>query len=166
MTLDDLPAVIEIDQLSFPNPWPKNSYRYEILENENSVCWVAGLEHFGAEKIIAMAVIWIILDEIHIGTIAIHPDFRNQGFGTIFLGKILSEAAKAGLERALLEVRRSNQAALNLYKKFGFEVDGIRKKYYQDNREDAILMSAPLAKKLISDSVSNVTNNGKEGEAL
>ncbi len=163
MELGDLEEVIEIDQLSFSNPWPKNAFRYEILENKNSACWVAEIEITGIAKIIAMAVLWNIVDEIHIGTIAVHPDQRNQAIGVRFLCHILAEARKEGMEKALLEVRQSNQKALNLYQKFGFKVDGIRKNYYHDNRENAILMSVSLVDNKYLDKLSLEANRVQRG---
>ncbi len=163
MELADIEEVIEIDQLSFSNPWPKNSFRYEVLENKNSACWVAEIEISSIVKIIAMAVLWNIVDEIHIGTIAVHPDQRKQAIGVRFLRHILVEARKEGKERALLEVRQSNQNALNLYQKFGFRVDGIRKNYYHDNGENAVLMSASLVDNKYLDKLTPETDPIQRG---
>lgn len=142
MSLDDIPGVLEIDTQSFSNPWPKNSFLFEISENINARNWIATIKG----ELCAMAILWKILDEIHIGTIAVHPDFRKLGVGSQFLGVILVHSRQEGVQRAYLEVRASNQDALDLYKKFGFLVDGNRKHYYHDNGEDALLMSADLMK--------------------
>lgn len=144
MISGDIPSVLEIDLLSFPNPWPKNAYEYEITHNPNSRPWIGSILDGDNETICSFAVFWNIVDETHIGTIAVHPDYRNQGLGTVFLRELLSISKKEGMVRALLEVRESNLQAIKLYKKFGFEVDGIRKKYYRDNGENALLLSAPL----------------------
>lgn len=140
----DIDSVLKIDQLSFPNPWPKHSYEYEINQNDNSRAWVMELSSNQKKTIVAMAILWVVLDEVHIGTIAVHPDFRGLGFGEKFLTEILENAFNDGVIKAFLEVRRSNENAIKLYKKLGFIIDGIRKGYYRNNQEDALLMSCEL----------------------
>ena len=144
MEIPDIQKVLEIDQSSFPNPWSKNAYEYEINQNLNSRPWVGIVNENEKEKILAFAVFWNILDEVHIGTFAVHTGYRNLRIGSYFLGKLLSISKNEGMVRALLEVRESNSFAIRLYESFGFQIDGIRKKYYRDNRENAILMSASL----------------------
>lgn len=144
MVIEDLPAVVEIDNSSFPNPWPMSSYQYELVENENSRAWVSEIQENSQISICAMAVLWKILDEIHIGTIAVNSKFRGLGIGTHFLGILLNEAKKEGILNAYLEVRETNMNAQKMYEKFNFRIDGIRKKYYRDNGENAILMSTSL----------------------
>ena len=90
-----------------------------------------------------MLVLWLILDEAHIGTIAAHPDYRRLGIGARLLAQALLQASREGAAVSLLEVRRGNLAAQELYRRFGYQVDGVRKHYYRDNGEDAILMSLP-----------------------
>ncbi len=94
--------------------------------------------------IVAMAVLWLVLDEVHIGTIAVHPGYRGIGLGKIFLTEILEKAFEEGVIKAFLEVRKSNEAAIHLYQSMGFKVDGVRKEYYRDNREDALMMSCEI----------------------
>jgi len=137
MTLEDVPAVHEIDLLSFSLPWPERSFRYELTENQVSRGWVAEVEG----KIAAMLVLWLIVDEAHIATIAVHPDFRRQGIGEQILLYALRAAHNEGAQRAFLEVRAGNTAAQAMYKKYGFEVVGVRPGYYKDNNEDALLMN-------------------------
>jgi ribosomal-protein-alanine N-acetyltransferase len=137
MTVADVPAVHEIDTLSFSLPWPERSFRYEVGENPAARPWVAEVEG----RVAAMLVLWLIVDEAHIATIATHPDFRRQGIGERLLLHVLAAARDEGARRAFLEVRAGNLAAQALYKKYGFVVDGIRPRYYKDNNEDAILMS-------------------------
>ena len=148
MRLSDVDQVLEIDRLSFPNPWPAKSYHYEVTENENSRAWVAVDDASGKVIVIAMAVIWIILDEAHIGTIAVHPDYRGKGLGFRFLSETMESAKKEGVIKAFLEVRKSNIAAIAIYEHLAFVVDGVRKGYYRDNQEDALLMSCDLTNKL------------------
>ena len=133
----DLEQVIEIDQVSFSLPWPKRSFQYELDENFTSRCWVADVDG----RIAAMMVGWMIIDELHVATIATHPDYRGQGIGKKVLVHALLAARKEGVIRAFLEVRQTNETALNMYRSLGFVEDGRRKEYYKDNNEDAILMS-------------------------
>ena len=88
-----------------------------------------------------MAVLWFIVDEIHIATIAVHPDFRGIGFGKWLLAHGLLAASKEGAGKAFLEVRSGNLTAQKMYQGFGFEVTGVRPRYYRDNMEDALLMT-------------------------
>jgi [ribosomal protein S18]-alanine N-acetyltransferase len=137
MELEDIPAVHEIDLLSFSLPWPERSFRFELTENPVSRGWVAEVD----QKIAAMLVLWFIVDEAHVATIAVHPDFRRQGIGEQILLQALRAAHAEGAQRAFLEVRAGNAAAQAMYKKYGFEVAGVRRGYYQDNDEDALLMN-------------------------
>jgi ribosomal-protein-alanine N-acetyltransferase len=138
MVLEDLPGVIQIDRTSFSLPWPEQTYRYEISANRAARCLVAETED---KKIAAMIVSWIVVDELHIATFATHLDYRRQGIGSHLLAKALKDGRAMGMRRAFLEVRAGNQEAQALYRKFGFEVTGIRPKYYRDNDEDAVLMT-------------------------
>lgn len=140
MTLDDLEQVVAIDQVSFSLPWPPRSFHFELTDNPASRCWVAEL----GGRIVGMLVGWYIVDEIHIATIATHPDFRKQGIGKKLLSFALQSARDEGAVSSFLEVRESNTAAMEMYRKFGYVEDGRRTGYYKDNNEDAILMSAPL----------------------
>jgi ribosomal-protein-alanine N-acetyltransferase len=138
MTLQDVPAVSQIDRMSFSLPWPEHSFQYEVAENRVARCWVAETED---RRIAAMIVSWIIVDEMHIATIATHPDFRRQGIGEQILRDALQDGRDAGAHLAFLEVRASNEGAQAMYRKFGFTVSGRRARYYRDNGEDAILMT-------------------------
>ena len=137
MTLDDLEQVVAIDQVSFSLPWPARSFRFELTDNEASRCWVADLDG----RVIAMLVGWFIVDELHVATIATHPEFRGQGIGREILLYSLRAAKEEGAVKSFLEVRESNEIAQTMYRSFGFVEDGRRKGYYKDNGEDAILMS-------------------------
>lgn len=133
----DLEQVIAIDQVSFSLPWPQRSFQYELDENFTSRCWVVEIDG----RVAAMMVGWLIVDELHVATIATHPDHRGQGIGKKILVHSLLAARKEGVIRAFLEVRESNVVALSMYRSLGFVEDGRRKEYYKDNNEDAILMS-------------------------
>ena len=137
MTLDDIEQVIAIDQVSFSLPWPERSFRFELTDNPASRCWVAEVDG----KIVGMIVVWLIVDEVHVATIATHPEFRRQGIAKTLLSYALQHMSTEGAQSSFLEVRASNLAAQDLYRKFGFEESGVRRRYYRDNEEDAILMT-------------------------
>ncbi len=137
----DVPAVHEIDLLAFTLPWPERSFRFEVTSNPVSRCWVAEVDG----RVAGMAVVWMIVDEAHVATIATHPDFRRQGIGGKLLTHLLRSAMGEGAVRSLLEVRASNEAAQSMYRRFGYVEDGRRPRYYKDNNEDAILMSLDMA---------------------
>ncbi|HLO29638.1 MAG TPA: ribosomal protein S18-alanine N-acetyltransferase [Anaerolineales bacterium] len=137
MTVADLPAVVELDQKSFSLPWPERSFRFEITENPASRCWVGELDG----KVVGMIVVWLIVDEAHVATLATHPDFRRQGIAKNLLAYALRDLAGEGARSSFLEVRESNLAAQEMYHKFGYKEAGRRRRYYRDNDEDAILMN-------------------------
>jgi ribosomal-protein-alanine N-acetyltransferase len=141
MVLDDLPTVLAIDRMSFPTPWSERSYRFELERNPTSRLFVA--ESIGHEEpaIVGFVGYWLIVDEVHISTIAVHPDFRRMGIGEKMLLKALDQAIRSGASLATLEVRVTNQAAVDLYHKHGFQIVGRRSRYYRDNNEDALLMT-------------------------
>ena len=137
MALEDIPAVIELDRLSFSLPWPERSYHFELTENTASRSWVAELD----QKVVGMLVAWFLVDEAHIATIATHPGFRRQGIARNLLKHALRYMSKEGAVTSFLEVRESNTAAQEMYRQFGYEEVGRRKRYYKDTNEDAILMT-------------------------
>jgi ribosomal-protein-alanine N-acetyltransferase len=137
MTIEDVPVAHEIDKSSFTLPWPERSLRFEVSNNPVARCWVAELDG----RVVGMLVLWMIIDEAHIATLAIHPDFRRQGIAEQLLVTALEKANEEGAQSALLEVRAGNEAAQALYQKYGFEVVGRRERYYKDNNEDAVLMT-------------------------
>ena len=142
MVLSDVEQVHALDQASFALPWPERSFRYEVTQNSNAILRVAEISEEGGSPLIAgMIVVWLVVDEAHIGTIAIHPDYRRHGIGRRLLAWALIESQNRGARKAFLEVRRSNLAAQALYRQFGFLAVGVRPRYYQDNREDALLLT-------------------------
>ena len=137
MTLEDVPAVAALDQISFSLPWPERSFAFEVTGNPASRCWVAEVDG----QIVGMIVAWLFVDEVHIATLATHPDFRRQGIAQKLLTHTLRYTYAEGALTSFLEVRESNLAAQAMYRKFGYENTGRRKRYYKDNDEDAILMT-------------------------
>ena len=137
MTVEDVKAVAELDRISFSLPWPERSFHFEVTSNSASRCWVA--ESRG--QIVGVIVAWLLVDEIHIATIATHPDFRRQGIAQALLAHVLRTGAEEGAVSSFLEVRAGNLAAQAMYRKFGYEESGRRLRYYKDNDEDAILMT-------------------------
>ena len=142
MEEEDLEQVIAIDQLSFSIPWPKHSFQFEIKNNPVARLWVTeSLNNQGNWKVSGMIVLWMVVDEVHIGTIAVHSDFRRQGIATKLIKHCLRSLQLEGAKSVYLEVRRSNTSAQALYQNFGFVISGVRKKYYSDNEEDALLLT-------------------------
>jgi ribosomal-protein-alanine N-acetyltransferase len=137
MTVEDIPAVVELDQKSFSLPWPERSFRFELTDNPASRCWVAEVDG----KIVGMIVVWLIVDEAHVATLATHPDFRRQGIAKKLLSHALRYLIYEGAQSSFLEVRESNIAAQEMYRQFGYQESGRRRRYYKDNDEDAILMN-------------------------
>ena len=138
MTLADIPAVMAIEAESFPLPWPERAYRYELEDNPNAYCVVACAED---GEIAGYAVMWMMADEAHVGTIASAPRWRRQGVGERLMIDLMREAARRNAIFITLEVRVSNISAQRLYLKYGFVEVGRRKRYYPNNREDALLMT-------------------------
>lgn len=137
MSIDDIERVIAIDRLSFSLPWPERSFRFELTDNPASRCWVAEIDG----KVVGIIVVWLIIDEAHVATIATHPDFRRQGVAKRLLAHALRELSHEGAQSSFLEVRASNVVAQEMYRKFGYEESGVRPRYYKDNDEDAFLMT-------------------------
>jgi ribosomal-protein-alanine N-acetyltransferase len=143
MQAADLEQVQAIDKVSFTMPWPESAYRYELCENPSSLLWVAEtLEPGGFQRVVGMVVVWLVVDEAHIATIAVHPDYRGQGIAQDLLCAALIESIEKGMHKATLEVRAGNLAAQRLYHRFRFELAGVRPRYYRDNFEDALIMTA------------------------
>jgi [ribosomal protein S18]-alanine N-acetyltransferase len=142
MQAADLVQVQSIDRLSFSIPWPSSAYHYELFDNELSLLWVAELSSNDFQKLVVGAiVVWLVLDEAHIATLSVHPDYRGHGIGQALVAIALAAAIRKKMVSATLEVRAGNLAAQQLYKRFHFEVVGRRFRYYRDNNEDALIMT-------------------------
>lgn len=136
MKLENLDRVMEIEKASFPTPWSRDSFVSEILHNKFA-CYYVLLQNF---YVVGYAGMWIVNDESHITTLAVDPDYRKQKLATLLLDKLITKALAKGVDRMTLEVRPSNNAAQALYRKHGFRQLGIRKNYYIDTGEDAVVM--------------------------
>lgn len=147
MRVDDLPQVQAIDEISFSSPWPKNAYHYELIKNPNGYSWIAEAD----SKIVGIIVYWLIIDEAHIATIAVHPNYRGLGISKNLVLTGLSALIPKGAISATLEVRAGNLIAQNLYHYFGFREVGLRKRYYKDTHEDGLIMTLePLNTKYLT----------------
>jgi ribosomal-protein-alanine N-acetyltransferase len=162
MRLPDIPQVVAIDRQSFDPPWAARSYAYEIGESTYShmvvleriddrkpvPSWrrlVASLAPREVEKqIVGYGGLWHIADEVHISTIAVHPQMRGRGWGEIVLAGMVRRALTLDASYIVLEVRVSNAVAQNLYVKYGFETVATKPKYYQTTGEDAYDMRLNL----------------------
>ena len=169
MKLEDIPEVVEIERLAFPSPWPARAYRYEVTQNQLAHYFV--VRHQSSEEaeeelavgersllrriqtwahsgerdhrpMVGYCGFWIAAQEAHISTIAVGPRFRAQGIGQLMLVTMIERALELDATLVSLEVRVSNFVAQNLYRKYGFKVVGRRPRYYSDNREDALIMTA------------------------
>lgn len=136
MTLADLDAVVAIEEATFPTPWSRDSFRQELERNVAARYLVAVKDG----SVIGYAGAWVILDESHITNIAIAEAQRGHGYGRVLTQALMQYLANLGAEYATLEVRKSNLRAQNLYKSLGFIQLGVRKRYYEDNQEDALIM--------------------------
>jgi len=159
MRLADIKEVMEIERVSFPTPWSARAYRHELTENDRSHYFVVrqrpaqesqprllnrvcrSLRGETKPPILGYGGFWVVAGEAHISTIAVHPNWRRRGIGELLLVAMLDRAIELGAEIATLEVRVSNIVAQNLYRKYGFEQVGLRRRYYSDRGEDALIMT-------------------------
>jgi ribosomal-protein-alanine N-acetyltransferase len=142
MTRRDLPEVLGIERRSFSNPWPPSTFEGEI-QNEGLSFPIVVVEE-GTGRIAGYVIYWIIRDEAQINNIAVHPDFRRRRVGEEMLREIFAALRAEGVEFISLEVRAGNAAALALYEKLGFRPIGVRKEYYANPIEDAVVMGLTL----------------------
>ncbi|WP_409252636.1 ribosomal protein S18-alanine N-acetyltransferase [Bacillus sp. SCS-153A] len=140
MTTEDLDQVMEVEANSFSIPWSRDAFFNEIETNHFATYIV--IEDQG--QIIGYCGVWIIIDEAHITNIAVLPSYRGQGLGGKLMASMIEIAKEMGARTMTLEVRVSNTPAQSLYRKFGFQQGGIRKNYYSDNQEDALVMWVKL----------------------
>jgi ribosomal-protein-alanine N-acetyltransferase len=171
MRIEDIPEVSRVERLCFTNPWPQSAYRRELRNPGNNyyvVLWhrsdeqqarppqrhehrspfsilpfVRRAESSHGDSLIGFAGMWILYDEAHITTIGVSPEYRGQGLGELLLIDVFEKAIARDAEWVTLEVRVSNASAQALYEKYGFTRQGVRRRYYSDNGEDAYIMWSP-----------------------
>jgi ribosomal-protein-alanine N-acetyltransferase len=136
MELKDIDDVLKIEHESFTLPWSRDAFINELTNNRFALYIV--LED--GEKVIGYCGVWVIADEAHITNIALLPEYRGRKLGEALLTKVMEVAKQLGAEKMTLEVRVSNNVAQGLYRKLGFKDGAIRKGYYTDNQEDALVM--------------------------
>jgi ribosomal-protein-alanine N-acetyltransferase len=158
MTLSDIDQVMAIEKSAFSVPWSARAYRFEVSENAHSVMlvvrhaarhslwkvrWLQHTQPVRAEPVLGYAGLWLLGEDAHVATIAVHPEWRGQGLGELLLLSLLEAGMERSADRATLEVRVSNQVAQRLYEKYGFQRVSRRRHYYADNNEDAYIMATP-----------------------
>lgn len=139
MVAEDLKEVLSIERVSFPTPWTGAMFLEELMI---PVCH--DLVAVAAERIVGYISFAIIVDEVHIRNIAVHEKWKRTGIATLLLDEMIRSSLDNGVVMGTLEVRKSNKVAIELYKKFGFMVKGIRPLYYTDTKEDALILWADL----------------------
>ncbi|MDW7738841.1 MAG: ribosomal protein S18-alanine N-acetyltransferase [Bacillota bacterium] len=140
MLVDDVEAVAALEQASFEDPWPLQSFRTELELNRLANYLVARHE----DRIIGYIGAWVIIDEVHITTLAVGEEYRRHGIATRLVRALLDRTCKYDVNAITLEVRPSNKSAIAFYEKLGFRVRGRRKNYYTD--EDALIMTKDIVK--------------------
>lgn len=162
MTLGDIDAVMRIERLSHSAAWPESAYRHELESNSLAHYFVLvpdlpeatapspGLldrlrswlgRPAESRALLGYGGFWMMADEAHISTIAVHPEWRGHGLGEFMLLELIEAALRLEAILVTLEVRVSNEIAQRLYEKYGFEIVGTRRRYYRDNNEDAHIMT-------------------------
>ncbi|MDD3806739.1 MAG: ribosomal protein S18-alanine N-acetyltransferase [Candidatus Marinimicrobia bacterium] len=137
MRMDDLDRVLEIEQQCYIDPWHRDNFEYEISVNSVSKMMVLEIK----DTLVGYMGLWILPPEIHITNLAVAPDYRFHGLGSYMLEYVIHLAYDMRIKQITLEVRHNNMAALALYRKFGFEIKGIRKNYYAAEKAHALIMS-------------------------
>lgn len=132
--IDDILAV---EEASFTSPWTREMYLAELNNKGVSYFYLAKA---ASGEVVGFCSFWHVLEELHINNLAVLPAYRRAHMGTELLTRVLEDGAKLGARRATLEVRRSNEAAQKLYEKFGFTVAGVRRQYYTNPPEDALVL--------------------------
>ena len=134
---DDIQDIVELEAVSFTNPWPREMLARELAESTVARLYAA---RTAEGRLVGFCLCWLIVDELHINTIAVAPAARRRGLARRLVRRVLADAAAAGARRATLEVRRSNTAAIALYQQLGFSVCAVRPRYYTKPDEDALIL--------------------------
>jgi ribosomal-protein-alanine N-acetyltransferase len=137
MNEDDLDAVVRLERECFAAPWSRQMFREELDHRPKTYFFVAG---DATDSLLAYGGAWFVADECHIVNIAVRPDQRRRKLGARCLLHLIDEALARGMKRFTLEVRANNEAALRLYERFGFTAVALRKQYYREEKQDAVIM--------------------------
>lgn len=132
----DLDAIMEVERQCFTLPWSREAFYNELHQNRFAHYLILEEDN----KVIGYCGAWLVVDEAHITNIAVLPAYQGRGLGKVLLSSMIKECMLQAIKRMTLEVRESNLVAQSLYKKLGFVEGAIRKNYYSDNQEDAIVM--------------------------
>ena len=136
MREEDIDQVLEVEHASFTTPWSKEAFYNEIVTNKFAVYIVIEKD----QQVIGYCGVWLVVDEAHVTNVAVLPEFRGKKLGETLMRGLMLVARDRGAKSMTLEVRVTNQIAQSLYRKLGFQNGGIRKNYYSDNQEDALVM--------------------------
>lgn len=136
MTLEDIEQILVVEKASFATPWSFEAFYNELTKNRFAHYIVVE----NNKGIIGYCGVWVIIDEGHITNIALLPEYRGNGIGTLLLKQVMKHTRSLGAKTLTLEVRVSNKVAQHLYRKLGFVDGGLRKNYYEDNQEDGLIM--------------------------
>lgn len=143
MTMEDIPFIVEIEQEAFTTPWTRGAFENELTTNQFAHYMIMDIDG----EVAGYGGMWLIMEEAHVTNIAVKDTYRGRKLGERLLRELMKTSAFLGAIRITLEVRTSNYVAQNLYEKLGFRSVGIRRGYYTDNREDAVVMWADLPKR-------------------
>ena len=136
MTLGDLDGVMAVEQESFLTPWSRSAFEEELVKNRLARYLVA----LDADSIVGYAGTWLVINEAHVTNVAVHAGRRREGIGRLLMEALMQMARDAGMESMTLEVRVSTEAAKTLYQQLGFVSAGVRKNYYSETKEDALIL--------------------------
>ena len=137
----ELDDVLQVEAVAFTNPWTRQMYMREMDNPRISYIHVLRLRGGADDGVVTgFCSFWLVFDELHINNLAIRPEYRGHGMGTALLEHAMGTAARLGARRATLEVRRSNDAARRIYERLGFEIAGVRRNYYTNPAEDALIL--------------------------
>jgi len=144
MRPDDLPEMMAIERVAFRNPWSTELVRRELTHEWSTILIAEEPTPQGQMRLLGFSIFWLVQDELHILNVATDPENRHRGVARAVLNATLDEARDRRCTVATLEVRRSNEPALRLYRSFGFRAVGVRPNYYVEEGEDAIVMVLDL----------------------
>ncbi|MGH2627269.1 MAG: ribosomal protein S18-alanine N-acetyltransferase, partial [Anaerolineales bacterium] len=137
MTPADVPGVLAVEHEAFTTGWPPTAFERELSQNQLARYLVL----CDGSRVVGFAGLWLMADQAHVVTVAVTPELQRQGYGRLLVHALLELALREGMAAATLEVRVSNAAARTLYGEYGFHEVGVRKRYYSDNKEDAVIMT-------------------------